>query len=283
MPSTPPKPAAGGGAKPREKAPGLRIGTKLMLTFLGFALTFSAAVTAIYQLYVPDLVMRQMDLRTQAVANQLASAVLEPLVVRNYLRVNKIAEVTAKLPDVAYAAAINQRGIPVAGIFGELGRFDGEFGRKVKVEGFPKALLEQHTLPTGAKESIQGVEIGGQRLREVVLPVGDTGAQVRVAIFTSALEAEVQKTLIPLGITLALLLSFGALTVYFTARTVSEPIRLLTQEAQRISMGQLDQVIDVKGGGEIWELAHAFQRMQTAIRYAVEQLKRARAGGAPKG
>jgi len=281
MTPTPPKTAEGAARKPRDKAPGLRIGSKLMLAFLGFALAFALAITLVYQKYVPELVMRQMDLRTLSVAQQLASAVTEPLVVRNYLRVNKIAEVTAKLPDVAYAATINKKGIPVAGIFGELERFDPAFAQLVKLEGFPKSLVEQHGLVNGA-QSTKTIEVGGQRLREVVLPVADTGAEVRVATFISALEQEVEKTLIPLAITLCLLFSFGALAIYFIGRTVSDPIRQLTAEAQRISMGQLEQNIAVKGSGEIWELAQAFQRMQAAIRYAIEQLRRNRATSQPK-
>jgi len=66
----------------------------------------------------------------------------------------------------------------------------------------------------------------------------------------------------------------GALVVYLVAKTVSEPIRELSRQAEYISKGHLDREIDIKAGGEVWQLAESFKRMQASIRYSIMQLRR---------
>jgi methyl-accepting chemotaxis protein len=68
---------------------------------------------------------------------------------------------------------------------------------------------------------------------------------------------------------------FGGITLMLLARTVSRPIRQLSMQAEAISMGKLDEVVDITAGGEIGQLAQSFKRMQTSIRYMVAQLRRA--------
>jgi nitrogen fixation/metabolism regulation signal transduction histidine kinase len=82
----------------------------------------------------------------------------------------------------------------------------------------------------------------------------------------------VQQTLTPLAFLLLLIAVLGSLVLFLVARTVSNPIRQLAQQADLISMGQMDTPIAVKGTGEIWELASAFRRMQTSIKYMMEQM-----------
>ncbi len=261
-----------------EKAPGLRIGTKLILTFLLFILTMGGALAVVYQRYVPELILTQIQLRTSAIAQQMGAAVLDPLAVRNYLRVNKITEFTAKLPDIAYAAVINSKGVPVAGIFGNLELFDAEFVKTVKADGFPKEVTAQNKLLPGSPASTKELRVGGKSVYEVAVPLGETGAEVHVAIFTDVVKEAVQQSLFPLIITLAIVGLVGIIAMFVVARTVSRPIRQLTEQAHQVSLGELSQDVVVEAGGEIWELAHSFQRMQVAIRYAADQLKRSRQG-----
>lgn len=68
------------------------------------------------------------------------------------------------------------------------------------------------------------------------------------------------------GILLAITLGF------FFSRSITKPIQHLRDVADRVSMGNVDNVdIDVKGKDEIAELADAFRRMVASIRYLMHR------------
>jgi methyl-accepting chemotaxis protein len=66
----------------------------------------------------------------------------------------------------------------------------------------------------------------------------------------------------------------GYLSFLLVARTISTPIRLLTKAAEKISLGEIDLPIEVKGGGEIGELAASLERMRFSIKTAINRIKR---------
>lgn len=260
-----------------DKVPGLSIATKLMIAFFGFIIALGALLIPVYQYFVPPLVLNQVNLRAESVSRAFAAAALQPVVERNYLRINKIAEAIAGLPDVAYAAAINPRGIAVAGVFGDLPRFDPNFSALVKQTGFPKDIVERNRLAADQDANRLTFEVGGQQVLDYALRLEKTGAEIRVGIFTTGIQRAIDTTLIPLFILLAVMALGGALAVYLVAKTVSDPIRTLCAQADEISKGRLDREIEINAGGEVWQLAESFKRMQASIRYSITQMRR-RAG-----
>jgi methyl-accepting chemotaxis protein len=273
-------PTAAKTAQPKEKVPGLRISTKLILTFLGFITLLGILLVFTYQKYVPPLVNEQIAQRTYAISQSFSSAVLESVLTRNYLRVNKIAELTAKLPDIAYVAVINKKGIAIAGQFSDLNRFSSEFSALIKEKGFPKDVIGLNRLTEGQKESRKELVVGGQRVFEIALPLGESDAEAHIGIFTENIEKALRNTLYPLLILLAVMGVAGTGAVALIAKTVSVPIRQLTEQAHAISTGKITQSIDIKCGGEIWELSRSFSRMQTSIKYIMEQLRVKKQGDA---
>lgn len=261
-------------ADAQRRAPGLTIAQKLILTFLVFILILGGVLALVYQKYVPALVTDQIELRVESVARAFASASFNPLVERDYLLVNKIAEDTAKLPDVAYAAAVNAKDIAVAGIFGDLGSFDPNFAALVKQKGFPQEILRGTQLPKAQNSAKTTLKVGGQEIMDYALRLPQTESVIHVGLFTAQVQAAQRATLMPLLIMLGVMAVAGILMLLLVARTVSRPIRQLSEQAERISMGELSDEIDIKAGGEIWQLAESFKRMQTSIRYAVTQLRR---------
>jgi methyl-accepting chemotaxis protein len=256
-----------------NKPSGLTIGVKLITTFLSFILILGIFLVLLYQHYVPSLVSQQVDLRALSIAKSFSSAVLEPMVIRNYLRVNKIAEVTVELPDVAYACVMNKRGIPIAGIFGDLERFDPNFASLIKHQGFPRDLLKENTLRPGQDMGSKNLEVGSQEVYDLALPLGDTGGEVHLGLFVEDVNQAVQNSLIPLLMLLLLMAILGVVAITFVSRTVSKPIQELTAQARAISMGQLTRKMNVTGGGEIGELAESFNRMQASIVYSLKHMK----------
>ena len=257
-----------------RKAPGLTIAAKLILAFTGLIVVLGVLLMATYLTSVPALVAKQVDLRVESVTRSFAAAALPPVVEKNYLRINKIAESTAALPDVAYAAAVNDKGIAVAGIFGDLSRFDSAFATKAKEGGFPPEVLEKNKIEEGASSSRKAFSVGGQPIVEYAIRLENTGAEVRVGLFTAGIEGAVRDAVKPLVLLLAAFLVVGVVVLLLVAKTVSGPIHALSAQVERISMGDLEQEIDVKAGGEVWQLAEAFKRMQKSLRYSMSALRK---------
>jgi predicted Zn finger-like uncharacterized protein len=251
----------------------LTIGTKLLIMFLGSVIIMGSVLAFVYLKYVPSLMSEQIDLRTSSISRSFSAAVLQPLLLRNYLRVNQTAENNSRLPGVAYVSVFNKKGIVIAGIFGDLKRFSPDFVARVKKQGFPKALSLQNRIPKGKKESAKDLIVGGQKIHDVAVPIGNTGGETHVGIFTEDVDKAVRKSMIPLLIILVVLTILGSLSFLMVARNISGPIRALTDEAQRISLGEIDHPINVKGGGEIAELAASLERMRFSIQSAIERLR----------
>ncbi|MBU1172135.1 MAG: HAMP domain-containing protein [Proteobacteria bacterium] len=76
-------------------------------------------------------------------------------------------------------------------------------------------------------------------------------------------------------ILVALLLIIGlSITIY--GYRLSRSIGKLTEAADRISVGELDVVIEIKSNDEIGALAEAISRMQDSLRFSIERLRRRR-------
>lgn len=274
------KPGLKSGLKPKDKSKrktsgssGLTIGIKLLIMFLAFVVIMGSVLTFVYLKYIPPLMSEQISLRTYSISSSFSAAVLQPLLLRNYLRVNQTAENNSKLPGVAYVSVLNKKGIVIAGIFGDLKRFSPGFTAKVKKQGFPKGLSLQNRIPKGKKESAKDLIVGGQKIHDVAVFIGNTGGEAHVGIFTEDVDKAVRKSMIPLFIILAVMAILGSLSFLLIARNISGPIRVLTDEAQRISLGEIDHPISVKGGGEIAELAASLERMRFSVQSAIERLR----------
>ena len=258
----------------QRKSKGLTVGKKLLYVFLTFILLTGSILTVVYMKFVPSLMHDQIDLRTYSISRSLGAAILQPLLIKNYLLVNKTAETNANLPGVAYVSVLNKRGIVIAGILGDEKRFAQDFVTRVKAGGFPKEISTQNRIPSGAKESALDYSVGGQKIHDVAVTIGDTGGEAHVGLFTEDVEKTVQKSLVPLLVFLGVIALLGSLGFLLVARTISAPIRSLTSAAERISLGEIDLPIEVKSGGEIGDLAASLERMRFSIKAAMNRLRR---------
>jgi HAMP domain-containing protein len=64
--------------------------------------------------------------------------------------------------------------------------------------------------------------------------------------------------------------------IYFYSRSVIQPIRYLSEVADKISMGELDTPIQLKAKGEVSVLAESIERMQASVKAAIERLQKRR-------
>lgn len=78
-----------------------------------------------------------------------------------------------------------------------------------------------------------------------------------------------------LAILIGMLILVGLFVIIYSHR-LSGKIKSLTDAANRISVGELDEEIQVKSSDEIGDLADAISRMQESIRLSIERLRRRR-------
>lgn len=64
--------------------------------------------------------------------------------------------------------------------------------------------------------------------------------------------------------------------IYVYSRSVIQPIRTLSEVADKISMGDLDTSIKVKAKGEVGVLAESIERMQMSVKAAIGRLQKRR-------
>ena len=266
-------------AKPKKKksakGPGMSIRLKLLIGFLFFIVILCGVITFVYQRFVPTLVEQEIHQRTFSISKSFSAAVSNPLLLNNYLQVNKAAEVIAELPGVAYASVLNKRGIIVAGIFGNTAPLNAAYIARIKKERFPIELSRLNAIPQGKKEVAKKIVVGGQNIYDVAVTIPAAGGEAHVGIYTADAEKLVRQSLPRLLMVLGALGIIGALSFFFAvSKIVSKPIRHLTDAAHRISLGEIDHPISTKGGGEVAELAASLERMRFSIKSAIDRLRR---------
>src|SRR5262249_38303252 len=76
------------------------------------------------------------------------------------------------------------------------------------------------------------------------------------------------------GITVAFLV-ISAFVVYAFSRRITNPVKQLTQQAQKIAAGHLEEKISVRSRDEIGQLATAFNSMTGALQVTMSDTERA--------
>ncbi len=262
-------------AVPANRGRGMPISVYLLLALFVGVLSISSALAYISMQYIPQLVNEQVGLRTAAIAMAFKGSITKPLLIRNYLQVNKETERISRLPGVAYAAVVNDRGVVVAGFFSDPGRFSPEFAASIRKKGFPKGIIGQNRLKKGQQQQDAELLIGGQRIHDQVLALDETGGEIHVGIYGADIDRTIRKALLSSSSLslLGLILGSGILIFLLLARAISRPLQELTEVVNRISLGEVDLVVQPRGPREVRELALAFERMRYSIKAAIERLR----------
>src|SRR5262245_39181973 len=175
---------------------------------------------------------------------------------------------TLRNPDVAYVV-----------ILGSDARVLASGGRQAAMATRPREVLAEQALS-------RYVESAGQRFLEFVSPIVSEqsrtpdevmiGARVgpgsgkakekviggvRLGLSLAGVEAHLRALAMLWGGTTVAFLLVSSLAIYAFSRRITHPVKLLTQQAQKIAAGNLDEQISVKSRDEIGQLATTFNSM----------------------
>jgi signal transduction histidine kinase/HAMP domain-containing protein len=79
---------------------------------------------------------------------------------------------------------------------------------------------------------------------------------------------------VPLLVTLLVVSILAFVLLRFGLRAVTSTVRLLSAQAARISVGDLDRPVQVRGADEVARLAEAFEQMRTSLKARLDELNR---------
>ena len=181
----------------------------------------------------------------------------------------------AALPGVTYAAVLNSKGVVVAGIFGDKSRLVSSYQTRIRQEGFPTELSRINNVPNGREDAAKKILVGGQNVYDVAVTIPGGVGEAHVGVYTGDAEQLVKERLPQLLIILGGIAMLGGIGFFITVTViVSKPIVQLTQAAHRISLGEIDLPVEIRGGGEVGELAQSLERMRFSIKSAIDRLRR---------
>lgn len=249
-------------------------GFRIIVPFIVLILLAGAGIASLYLGFVPGIISNQISLRAQSISRSFSAGVLQPLMLRNYLAVNKTASMHADFPDVAYVAVLNQKNLVVAGIMNKKDEFSQEFKDRIEKNGFPMDMLTENEISAGSDMSVKDIKAGGRIVHDAAVRIPDSLGIVHVGLFKENAEKEINGAFWPVIILLGVFSAAGIIVLFVITKSIVVPIHRLTRSAQKIALGNTNEPIKIQGKGEIEALSTSLEMMRQSINMAIVRLRR---------
>src|SRR6185503_19996032 len=228
---------------------------KISATFSGLMLVLGLLVIGIVYYFTAAALQKQVDLRANAIATNLADAAAGFVSRKSNLELDALVAKYGRLDGVAYAFIQDPKGEILAS----------------SVQPFPVELKDggasaflSHTTRLRGKSAYE---------TRALLLDGQLGV-VRVGLWAETVEDDDRATLLPIiGLILACLALGVVLSVMLASKTV-RPILDLKAIADDISRGRLDTSVSIQSNDEVGELGRSLERMSASLKAAMVRLNR---------
>ncbi len=141
----------------------------------------------------------------------------------------------------------------------------------------PKAIADKNIEELDVKASPEIIEDSELSLScyDIVVPVeeGDLG-YIRVGMKSAYIQEQVAKPIESIIITILTVTLLGIIITYFFSNRILKPILYLTERANEISTGKLEETVFVRTNDEIKHLAEAVERLRESLNLALTRLKK---------
>ncbi|RMH63210.1 MAG: HAMP domain-containing protein [Calditrichaeota bacterium] len=222
-------------------------------------LVLGVALVLIINSTVARRIEKEMIERGRALGHNLAQSASEQILSEDSFGLKQIITKALSFESVEYILIQNSDKEVLAETF------NGQMPASLK-ELLPQTDQNIHNLV---------LEEGNIRCCDIVVPVeeGYLGF-IRIGMKQAYIDeaiAEINILIIAIigGITLV-----GILVVLFLANRIINPIIYLTEKANEISQGQIDESIQVSTRDEIQDLAEALERLRESVKIALGRLKK---------
>ncbi|MCZ7382212.1 MAG: ATP-binding protein [Candidatus Methanoperedens sp.] len=178
-------------------------------------------------------------------AKDLAQDVTNPLLLNDMVGIRDTFDnVKKNYQDVEYIYLTDSEGIVLVHTFDK---------------GFPKALQNMTKPSNTLKESVIDTETG--IVHEFNAPVFKNIGYIHVGLTENGVNEQILEASRRLLLLAVSALIIGGIFSYLTGKRLTEPVSKLTEGANRINKGVLDQKIYISTGDELGELARTFNDM----------------------
>lgn len=225
---------------------------KISTTFSGLILILGVLVIGIVYYFTVDALQKQVDLRSSALATNLADAAAGFVSRKSTLELDALVAKYGRLDGVAYAFIQDPKGDVLAS----------------SMQPFPVELKD-----AGGPSRVTRVR--GKSVYETRSPLldGQLGV-VRVGLWAETVQSDVSSTLWPIiGLIAACLALSVALSIMLASKMV-RPILDLKAIADDISRGRLDTKVSIQSNDEVGELGRSLERMRASLKAAMNRLNR---------
>jgi len=228
---------------------------KISATFSGLILVLGLLVIGIVYYFTNTALQKQVDLRSAAIATNLADAAAGLVSRKSTLELDALAAKYGRLDGVAYAFVQDPKGEILVS----------------SMQPFPVELKDAG----GTAGSSRTIRIRGKTVYETRSPLldGQLGV-VRVGLWAETIQDDVRSTLLPIIGLIAgcLVLSIG-LSIMLASKMI-RPILDLKAIADDISRGRLDTSVTIQSNDEVGELGRSLERMRASLKAAMIRLNR---------
>jgi HAMP domain-containing protein len=228
---------------------------KISTTFSGLILVLGLLVIGIVYYFTSSALQRQVDLRSSAIATNLADAAAGFASRKSTLELDALVSKYGRLDGVAYAFIQDPKGEILAS----------------SMQPFPVELKDAG----GSSDSSRVTKVRGKSVYETRSPLldGQLGV-VRIGLWAETAQDDVRATLLPIiGLIVACLVLGIILSVMLASKTI-RPILDLKAIADDISRGRLDTSVSIQSNDEVGELGRSLERMRASLKAAMARLNR---------
>lgn len=169
------------------------------------------------------------------------------------------------LPSEAAAAVLNDTKTIISS------NFPSDSGKSAVGQQIKRELLIDR--PLAGTDNIHEIDY-----KSAFMPLKDPDGKnvgyVGVAIKESWFSAVINRVLLIIVAIFVVVLGLAIFVAFYFSQRLTQPIILLTEASNRISLGELDEAIAVGGSDEIGQLAESLERMRISLKSAIERLRR---------
>ncbi len=189
-------------------------------------------------------------------SNHLAMEVTKPLLVNDLTGIrNAIENSMDSYPDIEYVFVTDSRGTVLVHTF---------------AGGFPAAFQNRSNPANIENESVFETDKG--IIHEFYVSLANNTGYLHVGLSENWIRSQIQEASQRLLLLALSAIVLGGVFTYFIGRRLTEPVLLLTEGANRINKGILDQKIDIKTDDELGELAKTFNEMASSLNQKLSDL-----------
>ena len=227
---------------------------KISTTFSGLVLILGLLVIAIVYYFTSNALQKQVDLRSSAIATNLADAAAGLVARKSTLELDALVAKYGRLDGVAYAVIQDPKGEVLVS----------------SMKPFPVELKDNGTVAPSSVTRLRGKPV--YETRSPLLE-GQLGV-VRVGLWAETVQDDVRSTLLPIiGLIVACLVLGVVLSIILASKAI-RPILDLKAIADDISRGRLDTTVSIQTNDEVGELGRSLERMRASLKAAMIRLNR---------